>query len=167
MKRAEHQNMSHAPHTVYLALGSNVGDREGSIRKALSLLGDKVKIDKVAKVHETEPWGHADQPLFLNAAARGATVLSPHQLLDFAKEIEAKLGRQKRFRNGPREIDIDIIFYDGLVLESGDLQIPHPRMHERDFVLKPLLEIDPEFVHPALKMSLRELQEAHATLYSA
>ncbi|MES3004837.1 MAG: 2-amino-4-hydroxy-6-hydroxymethyldihydropteridine diphosphokinase [Patescibacteria group bacterium] len=144
-------------HTIFIALGSNTGDKLASIQLALRFLSEKVLITKNACVYRTKPWGYTDQDFFLNTALVGTTELSPEELLHFIKEVEVRVGRQKRFTNGPREIDIDILFYEDLILEGPDLQIPHPRLHERDFVLKPLLDIKPNFVHPKLQVSLLAL----------
>jgi 2-amino-4-hydroxy-6-hydroxymethyldihydropteridine diphosphokinase len=128
-------------HIIYLGLGANVGNREGNINKALELLKEKVEIIQVAPFYETEPWGYEQQEKFINSALKGATNLSPQELLIFVKEIEKKLGRIKRQRNGPREIDIDILYYDDVTLDLLDLKIPHPLIHEREFVLKPLRDL--------------------------
>lgn len=108
-------------------------------------------------VYETEPWGYIDQPAFLNQVVAGRTTLLPGTLLTRIKKLEAKLGRTPTFRNGPREIDIDILFYDDLILESLKLILPHPRLHERAFVLVPLADIAPELQHPQLRKTVLEL----------
>ncbi len=144
-------------HTVYLAIGANVGDKKGNIAKAVSLLQEKIYSIVLAPLYETTPWGFAEQENFLNTALRGETDLSPENLLTFVKEIEEEIGRVKRFTNGPREIDIDIILYESLVYSSEILTIPHPRMQERDFVLQPLSDIASEEIHPVLKKSMEEL----------
>jgi 2-amino-4-hydroxy-6-hydroxymethyldihydropteridine diphosphokinase len=128
-------------HLIYLALGSNMGDKEKNINKALELLKAKVDVIKLAKMYETKPWGYADQENFLNTALRGKTNLTPQELLIFLKQIERQLGRVKRIKNGPREIDVDILYYDDLVINTADLVIPHPRIQEREFVLKPLADL--------------------------
>lgn len=143
--------------TAYLGLGSNLGDRKLNLTQALELLSRKVTVGTVSSVYETEPVGYAQQPLFLNAVCRISTSLSPGQLLRLAKEIEAKLGRAPSFRNAPRTIDIDILLYDGQVVESRDLTIPHPRLAERAFVLAPLAEIAPGLTHPATGKTVAEL----------
>lgn len=143
--------------TVYLGLGSNLGEREANIASALKMLGQEARIVKVSSLHETEPVGHKDQPWFLNCVCSVETDLSPQALLKLAKTIENTLGRKPTHRFGPRLIDIDILFYDDLVLDSPDLTIPHPRLMERAFVLLPLTEIAPELVHPLLGATIEEL----------
>ncbi|TMF43049.1 MAG: 2-amino-4-hydroxy-6-hydroxymethyldihydropteridine diphosphokinase, partial [Chloroflexi bacterium] len=137
-----------ATHTVYLGLGSNLGDRRGNLAAALQRLREVFEITSVSSVYDTEPVGFADQPRFLNIVLKGQTALDPEALLDYVKQIEAKLGRQPSFRYGPRPIDIDILLYDDLHIEQDNLTIPHPRMAERAFVLVPLAEIAPESVEP-------------------
>lgn len=144
---------------AYLSLGSNLGHREANIKSALKMLGQEARILKVSSLYETEPVGYKDQPWFLNCACSVETDLSPQALLKFAKAIERKLGRKPTRRFGPRPIDIDILFYDGLVLDSPDLTIPHPRLAERAFVLVPLKEIAANLVHPLLGVTTKELLE--------
>jgi GTP cyclohydrolase-4 len=151
----------HAPiatHTVYLALGANVGDRRGNMAAALQRLREVMEIGSVSSIYETEPVGYAEQPLFLNAVCRGKTWLEAEHLLKYTQEIESAIGRKPAFRNGPRPIDIDILFYDDLRLDTEHLTIPHPRLQERAFVLTPLAEIAPEFVDPASGKTIQELQ---------
>lgn len=133
---------------VYLGLGSNLGKRQTNLAMALKLLSESVKIEQVSSLYETEPMGYTEQPLFLNAVCRAQTELGPLQLLSLIKGIEASLGRAPSFPNGPRTIDIDIILYGNLVMETPELTIPHPRFKERAFVLIPLLEIAPDLHHP-------------------
>ena len=146
-----------ATHTVYLALGSNLGDRRGNLAAALQRLRDVVEICAVSSIYETDPAGYLDQPRFFNIACSGKTRLTPPELLRYAKEIEVVIGRQPTFRNGPRPIDIDIIFYDDLHIIQDDLIIPHPRMAERAFVLVPLVEIAPQVVDPTSGQTVQEL----------
>ncbi len=151
---------NHAPaatHTVYLALGSNLGDRRGNLAAALQRLRGVIDIDALSSVYETEPVGYLDQPRFLNMACKGKTWLSAQELLAYAKEIEAAIGRKPTVRNGPRPIDIDILFYDDLHITQEDLIVPHPRMNERAFVLAPLAEIAPDAVDPVSGLTVQEL----------
>jgi GTP cyclohydrolase-4 len=133
---------------VYLGLGTNMGDRQANLEQALGLIGERLHIDRVSSVYETEPVGYEDQPSFLNAVCRVTTDIGPLQLLSLVKGIEAGMGRVPNFTNGPRPIDIDIILYGDLVMVDPELTIPHPRMGERAFVLVPLMEIAPDIVHP-------------------
>src|SRR5579872_3463520 len=146
-----------ATHTIYLALGSNLGDRRGNLAAAMQRLREIMQIVTVSSVYDTEPVGYTEQPRFLNMVLRGQTTLPPQELLRAVKQIEKALGRQATFRNGPRPIDIDIIFYDDLHIEQDDLTIPHPRMAERAFVLVPLAEIAPERIEPVSGKSARQL----------
>lgn len=150
--------------TVFLSLGSNLGDRLENVKKALRLLESHVDVRRVSSVYETEPWGYKDQPWFLNAVCRAETDLAPAELLDFVKQVEQQLGRQPTVRYGPRRIDIDILFYEDQIIRRPDLQIPHPRIPERAFVLVPLTEIAPGLVHPVsrktMRTLLRELEDA-------
>jgi len=143
--------------TVYLGLGSNLGDRKHNLAQALELLSKHVVIELISSVYETEPSGYKEQPLFLNAVCRVSMGLSPENLLRLAKKIEAELGRTPGFPNAPRPIDIDILFYDNQVLNDKELTIPHPRLVERAFVLVPLAEIAPDMVHPVSKKTVKEL----------
>src|SRR6266849_3176612 len=149
-----------ATHTVFLALGSNQGDRRGNLAAALQRLREVMEITTISSIYETEPVGYLDQPRFLNIVCRGKTTLSPQELLKYAKDIEVAIGRQPSFRNGPRPIDIDILFYDDLRIAQDDLTIPHPRFAERAFVLVPLAEIAADKVDPASGRSVQELLES-------
>ena len=142
---------------VYLGLGSNLGDRKAILEKALQLLGQRLQIERVSSLYETEPEGYAEQPLFLNAVCLAQTKLGPLQLLSVIKGIEASLGRVPSFPNAPRPIDLDIIFYGDLVMETPELTIPHPRLEERAFVLIPLAEFAPNLLHPASGESIKDL----------
>jgi dihydropteroate synthase/2-amino-4-hydroxy-6-hydroxymethyldihydropteridine diphosphokinase len=147
-------------HRVYLGLGSNLGDRYGRLIEALDRLQANVTIDAISSICETEPWGYADQPLFLNAVCGGKTDLTPQELLGAVKAIETELGREPTFRYGPRAIDIDILLYDEIILEQADFFVPHAHLHERDFVLAPLNEIAPEVMHPRLGKTIAALSAA-------
>lgn len=142
---------------IFLGLGSNLGDRLKNLEEAVRLLAPEVQVSRLSSVYETEPWGYADQPRFLNMALAAETNLTPHDLLVHLKQIEATLKRETTFRNGPRTIDLDILFYGNQVLTLPDLSIPHPRLAERAFVLVPLDEIAPGLVHPLLHMTVQEL----------
>ena len=144
-------------HIAYLALGTNLGDRIANLRAAQRALEPEVHVLRCSPIYETPPWGFTDQPRFLNQVLEVETELSPTDLLKILKRLEEKLGRQPNFRNGPRLIDMDILFYDDLVFEQTDLIIPHPRLHERAFVLVPLNDIAPDLMHPVLKRTVRDL----------
>lgn len=142
---------------VYLALGSNLGDRLANLRAALAALEPRVHVLARSHIYETPPWGYTDQPAFLNMAVKARTRLRPRGLLKYLKEMEATLGREESFRYGPRKIDLDILFYDDLMLDEPFLTIPHPRLHERAFVLVPLADVGAEVLHPLLGKTVREM----------
>lgn len=144
-------------HIVYLALGSNLDDRLANLKQAIASLSPQMEVKAKSRVYETPPWGYADQPMFLNQVIKANTYLEFEPLLKHIKRLEMALGRKPSFKNGPRLIDIDILFYDDLVLNTPSLVIPHPHMHERGFVLLPLMEIAPDLVHPVHKKSVREM----------
>jgi 2-amino-4-hydroxy-6-hydroxymethyldihydropteridine diphosphokinase len=145
------------PHTIYLGLGSNMGDRKRHLQDAIDSFPPEVHCLLFSSVYETRPVGYTEQTSFLNQVVMAETKMTPLPLLDHLKFIESKLGRQPTFRFGPRSIDIDILFFDDLVQETPRLTIPHPRMHERSFVLVPLAEIAPGFIHPVLKKRIKDL----------
>lgn len=143
---------------VYLALGSNVGQRENNIREAIRRVASTaVEITKMSSIYETEPVDYLDQPWFLNAVVEARTALAPQQLLAYLRDIESQMGSQKPFAKGPRLIDLDILLYDDLTIETPDLQVPHPRMLQRNFVLIPLAEIAAALRHPSWTASAAEL----------
>jgi 2-amino-4-hydroxy-6-hydroxymethyldihydropteridine diphosphokinase len=144
-------------HTVYLALGSNLGDRVQNLKAAVSALSPQMVVKAKSNIYETLPWGYDDQPRFLNMALKAETYLKPEPLLKHLKRLEIALGRKASFQNGPRLIDIDILLYDDLVLDTPALTIPHPHMHERGFVLLPLTDIAPDLIHPVTKKSVQEM----------
>lgn len=144
-------------HTAYLALGSNLGNRLSNLKNAISNLPPQMNVKKKSPVYETPPWGYADQPPFLNQVVMVETYMEPENLLSHLKRLEAALGREPSFENGPRVIDMDILFYDDLILNSPPLVIPHPRLHNRGFVLVPLNDIAPDLVHPIIGKPISEL----------
>jgi 2-amino-4-hydroxy-6-hydroxymethyldihydropteridine diphosphokinase len=144
---------------AYIGLGSNIGDKSDNIKRALEILDqfDGLKVVKASSYYETEPVGYEDQDWFVNAVAKIDTVLSPEQLLIAFKKVEKLIGRKDRIRWGPREIDLDLLFYDQMLIDIPNLIVPHPRLHERAFVLVPLAEIAPDLVHPVIKKTIAEL----------
>jgi 2-amino-4-hydroxy-6-hydroxymethyldihydropteridine diphosphokinase len=145
-------------HTTYLSLGSNIGDRLANLRTALSSLAPSVMIQAQSSIYETEPWGYSEQPTFLNQVIKGGTELAPQELLEFLKKIEVSMGRQETFRFGPRLIDLDILFYDHVKLDTPTLTIPHPRITERAFVLVPLAEIAADLSLPGDGATIQQLK---------
>jgi len=144
-------------HTVYIALGSNLGDRECNLYAAVQALEPALHVVQCSPIYETPPWGYLDQPAFLNQVLFAETDLSPRALLRFLQAVEAELGRVKSILNGPRPIDLDIIFYDNLVYTSPKLTIPHPRLPGRGFVLLPLADLAADYIHPVLGVRVSEL----------
>ena len=142
--------------TVYLGLGSNLGDRQANLDRALEFLSQRLRMGKVSSIYDTEPLGDSSQPRFLNMVCQAFTRLEPAALLALAKGIERKLGRVGK-SGTPRTIDIDILLYDDQVIDTPELVIPHPRMTERAFVLVPLVEIAPGLRHPANGKTVKEL----------
>ncbi len=147
---------------VYLGLGSNLGDREDNLRRAVSILSRRASLIALSSVYETEPWGYASQPAFFNMACLLETSLSPQGLLELAQGVERDLGRVPSFRYGPRAIDVDILLYGDEVIETPRLQVPHPRLWQRAFALTPLAEIAPGLAHPVLGASIVDLLEGVA-----
>jgi len=155
--------MSTTPKTswvkAYIGLGSNVGDRVYFLQHAVFRLGrtEGFRIRKISPLYETDPLYKEDQPSFLNGVLEAETILSPEALLRMLKQVERELGRGVRETWGPREIDLDLLSYGDLVIETSPLSVPHPRLHERDFVLIPLAEIAPDWIHPKFKKSVKSL----------
>ncbi|MDR1684315.1 MAG: 2-amino-4-hydroxy-6-hydroxymethyldihydropteridine diphosphokinase [Elusimicrobiota bacterium] len=143
---------------VYIAFGANAGERKKNIARAIALLKTAGSVEKISPLFSTKPEGHAQQADFLNGALLLKTALQPLPLLQLLKEIETQVGRQATFKNGPREIDLDIIFYNNQIITEGErLTVPHPRAHEREFVLLPVSFIAPRFEHPVFESSVAQL----------
>jgi 2-amino-4-hydroxy-6-hydroxymethyldihydropteridine diphosphokinase len=145
--------------SIFIALGSNLGYRWSNLRTARDALVPEVQVVKASTVYITTPWGFEDQPDFLNQVLEVRTSLEPLVLLQYLKTIETKMGRKESFRNGPRLIDLDILFYGKRVIDTMELHIPHPHLQERAFVLVPLNEIAPDFIHPVFQKSVEDLLE--------
>lgn len=147
--------------TIYLSLGSNVGDREANLRKAMVTLGDAgVRVTRVSSLYETEPVDFLDQPWFLNCVVEGKTEVAAVSLIKALREIESWMGNKKLVPRGPRLIDLDILLYGQEIIDTPELQVPHPRMHLRRFVLVPLAEIAPELRHVSWADSVQGLLAA-------
>lgn len=144
-------------HIAYLALGTNMGNRLSNLKAAIGNLSPQMSVKKKSNIYETPPWGFIDQSAFLNQVVKVETYLQPEALLAHLKRLETALGRVPNFQNGPRLIDIDILFFDDQVIDTPPLVIPHPRLYERAFVLVPLSDVAPDFVHPILQRSIIEL----------
>ena len=149
-------------HTAYVALGSNLGDKEANLRRALELLQQRgVEVVKTSSFICTEPYGVTDQPQFLNGVCEVRTSLVPLALLHTLLEIEQEMGRVRLRHWGERNIDLDLLLYEDVVMDTPELKLPHPDMQNRDFVLLPLAEIAPELVHPILQKSIEELSNLY------
>ncbi|MGM9562434.1 MAG: 2-amino-4-hydroxy-6-hydroxymethyldihydropteridine diphosphokinase [Phascolarctobacterium sp.] len=147
-------------HTAYIALGSNLGDKEENLRRALELLEEHgVEVVKVSTFICTEPYGVTDQPQFLNAVCQVRTSLEPLALLHTLLGIEQEMGRVRLRHWGERNIDLDLLLYEDVVMDTPELKLPHPDMQNRDFVLLPLAEIAPELKHPTIGKSIQKLKE--------
>jgi 2-amino-4-hydroxy-6-hydroxymethyldihydropteridine diphosphokinase len=150
--------MRQLTHTAFLGLGSNLGDRKANIEEAIRRLGERgIRLIRASPVYQTEPVDFVRQGWFLNLVVRTETRLLPINLLRLCQAIEASLGRERTIHRGPRIIDLDILFYDDLILSEPNLKIPHPRLHLRRFVLIPLSDIARDLVHPVLHQSIGDL----------
>lgn len=147
-------------HTVYIALGTNLGDRAENLRQARLALQPEATILAESPIYDTPPWGYLDQPSFLNQVVEAQTELSPQELIAHLKRLESTLGRVAGIPNGPRLIDLDLLFYDDLKLETPTLTIPHPRMVGRGFVLLPMSNLAPGFRHPVFGSTITEMLQA-------
>jgi 2-amino-4-hydroxy-6-hydroxymethyldihydropteridine diphosphokinase len=148
------------PVQIFLGLGSNIGDRRHNLESALAALALKIKVQVVSSMYDTNPVGNSLQPRFLNLVCEAHSSLTPADLLTFIKYIEKTMGREPGPVNGPRPIDIDILFYGNQVIAAPALIIPHPRLTERAFVLVPLDEIAPDFIHPVVGKTIRQMLQA-------
>ncbi len=143
---------------VFIGVGSNIGDREDYIQRSINMLGNfGIEVVKISSIIETPPYGYRNQPNFLNCAVKARTFFSPLHLLNVLLKIEERLGRQRTLKWGPRTIDLDILFYNSIVVDTPYLKIPHPDMRNRYFVLKPLSELEPDYVHPVYGKTVSEM----------
>ena len=153
--------LTRARHRVFLSIGSNLGDREGYLDMAIEELGrdTSVEIKKISSIIETEPYGPVEQPNFLNGVIELETYLDPEEFLSVICDIENEAGRERIIHWGPRTLDIDIVLFDDMIINTDDLTIPHPEMQNREFVLKPMAEIAPHIIHPVFRKSVAALYE--------
>src|SRR5438270_4660273 len=147
--------------TIYLSLGSNIGDREANLRAAIERLGNEgIRVLRTSPIYETEPLEYTSQRWFLNLVLEAETDLFPMQLLARTSKVERELGRVRGVPKGPRTIDIDILLYGRAVVHTARLEIPHPRMAERRFVLAPMVDLAPDLRHPVTRLSMRQMLDA-------
>ena len=146
-------------YSVFIGIGSNVGDATDNCIKAVKEIGliKGNRIVKVSSLYMTEPISHIKQDWFINCVVKIETDLTPYSLLSDLQKVEKRLGRKRDIRHGPRTIDLDILIFNSLIIDDNKLKIPHPRMHERRFVLEPLSEIDENLIHPVIKKSIKSL----------
>lgn len=143
---------------VYVAFGTNIGDKNKNIEKAIEMMKDRgLKVIKMSQIYKTEPYGYTEQPEFLNGVLEVLTDLDAVNVLKILLEIEKDMGRVREFKWGPRIIDLDILFFNDEIIDEKDLKVPHPDMQNREFVLKPLCDIAPNFIHPVLKKSVKDM----------
>jgi 2-amino-4-hydroxy-6-hydroxymethyldihydropteridine diphosphokinase len=144
-------------HVTFLSLGSNLNDKRLHLAAAIEQLRARMRIEDISPIYATEPVDFKDQDWFLNQVLKASTTLTPRQLLNCCLSIERSLGRERRVPKGPRTIDIDVLFFNDEIIKTDDLQIPHPRLHLRRFVLEPLVLLAPDWVHPGLNESVAAL----------
>lgn len=144
-------------HEVYIGLGSNLGDRVAYLREAVHRLGAIIQIEQVSRLYVAAPLGYVRHDAYINAALHGKTTLTPVDLLGMLQSIETAMGRRPGVQFGPRPIDLDILFYDSIQMETYKLTIPHPRLPQRAFVLRPLADIAPDLMHPMLYYTVSQL----------
>ena len=142
---------------ILLGLGSNLGDRLANLQSGVALLAHALGVVECSSVYETEPWGHKGQPKFLNLVCRACAAVSPDELLRLCQETERAVGRTRTFKYGPRVLDVDVLAFGDSVIDTPNLVVPHPRLTERRFVLVPLAEVAPKWVHPVMGKTASEL----------
>ena len=144
-------------HVVYIGLGSNLGDRVAYLRDAVQRLSAIIRVERVSQLYVAAPLGYVRDDAYINAVLKGTTTMTPSELLEMLQSIELAMGRRPGVQFGPRPIDLDLLFYDSIQMETLKLTIPHPRMAQRAFVLKPLAEIAPNLMHPVLYYTISQL----------